>query len=114
MHWRLLGFTLLLPVLVACGTASANTNAGTPVKTNQVNMPPSYRFDPPVIEVAPGTSVTWTNNDNFTHSVQVESGEVHVVKPGERTTIVFDKPGDYPYVCTFHTQNMKGRVIVRT
>jgi plastocyanin len=37
---------------------------------------------------------------------------VHVAKPGESIQITFDRPGTYSYVCTFHTQNMQGTVIV--
>ena len=36
----------------------------------QVSMAKSYRFDPKTIEVKAGDTVTWTNNDNFTHTVQ--------------------------------------------
>jgi plastocyanin len=45
--------------------------------------------------------------------VQVQGqSEVHIMRPGESTQITFDTPGDYSYVCTFHTQNMKGTVSV--
>jgi plastocyanin len=97
-------------LLTGCeSSASANSS---PVKTDRVNLPPSYRFDPTVIQVAAGTTVTWTNNDNFTHSVEVEGQAEHDMKPGESASITFDKPGEYSYICTFHPQNMKGKVIV--
>lgn len=97
-------------LLAGCdNSASANSN---PVKTDKVNLPPSYRFDPPVIEVPAGTTVTWTNSDNFTHSVEVEGQSAHDMKPGESASVKFDKPGEYSYMCTFHPQNMKGKVIV--
>jgi len=89
------------------------TNASKPVRTAQVDLPPSYLFAPTAIEVAPGTTVTWTNHDNFTHSVQVQGqSEVHMLRPGETTQIRFDQPGSFPYVCTLHTQNMHGTVVV--
>jgi plastocyanin len=59
-----------------------------------------------------GTSVTWTNNDHFTHSVRVQDGPDHVIKPGENVTIPFDTAGEYSYICTFHAQDMKGTVMV--
>ncbi len=97
---------------------SACTGGGTgdpqPVRTNQVDLPPSYLFRPAAIEVAPGAAVTWTNRDHFTHSVQVQGqSEVHMMSPGQTAEITFNTPGTYPYVCTLHTQNMKGVVIVR-
>ena len=104
----------LAGLLVLSGCAGGRTAAAAgPAKTSTVNLPPSYRFDPDVIQVPAGTTVTWTNNDNFTHSVLVTgTNDVHNMKPGEKTTITFNTPGQFDYVCTYHTQNMKGRVIV--
>jgi plastocyanin len=107
---------VLIAVLAGCsGTSasSATANAASAVQTNQVDLPPSYQFSPTHIQVARGTTVTWTNHDNFTHSVQVQGqSEVHTMRPGETAQITFDSPGDFSYVCTFHAQNMKGTVSV--
>jgi plastocyanin len=109
MRLLLLGVALaVLGVVAGCGQPAD----AAPVRTDQVNLPPSYQFDPAVIQVAAGTSVTWTNNDHFTHSVKVQDGPDHVIRPGESVSIPFDKAGEYPYICTFHTQDMKGKVIV--
>ena len=104
--------------LVGCGggrTATAAASAGA-VKTGTVDLPPSYLFKPDVIEVPAGTTVTWTNHDNFTHSVQVQGSgadtSVHMMSPGQSAQITFSTPGTYAYVCTLHTQNMHGTVIV--
>ena len=79
-----------------------------------MDLPPSYQFSPTRIQVSRGATVTWTNHDNFTHSVQVQGqSDVHVMNPGQSTQITFDAPRTYPYVCTLHTQNMKGTVVVR-
>src|SRR5437868_9028387 len=108
---RLLLFSV---ALVALGLAAGCSQAAgaAPVRTDQVNLPPSYQFDPAVIQVVAGTSVTWTNNDHFTHSVKVQDAPDHVIRPGESVSIVFDTPGSYSYICTFHTKDMKGTVIV--
>ena len=103
--------------LVACGVlvscAPVVTSSSKPVRTNHVDLPPSYQFAPATIEVRPGTMVMWTNHDNFTHSVEVQGQtEVHMLRPGESIQISFDQPGTYPYVCTLHTQNMRGTVVV--
>ena len=97
-------------VLVAAGCGeSANSE---PVATTDVAMAKSYRFDPKTIEVEAGQSVTWTNEDNFTHTVQVDGQEDQKVERGESVSITFDKPGTYHYVCTLHSQDMDGDVIV--
>lgn len=101
-----------LLILAGCGGAAAARQGGEAVATNRVTMPKSYRFDPVVITVPAGTTVTWTNTDNFTHSVQVQGTAARMVPPGESTAMKFDTPGEYPYLCTLHAQNMKGRVIV--
>lgn len=108
---RLVPALLGLMILSSCG--GAGTSAAGPVKTTTVNLPPSYRFDPVSIQVPVGTTVTWTNNDNFTHSVLVlGTSDTHNMKPGEKTSITFNTAGEFNYVCTYHTQDMKGKVIV--
>jgi len=101
-----------LAAIVAAGCGGAG-NSGTPVATNQVTMVKSYRFDPETIEIRAGQTVTWTNEDNFTHTVQVEGQADHKVGRGESVSIVFGKPGTYDYVCTLHSHDMQGEVIVR-
>jgi plastocyanin len=98
-----------LAALAGCGGGGA----AEPVATDHVSMAKSYRFDPGTIEVAAGDTVTWTNDDNFTHTVQVEDGEDHKVGRGESVEITFDEPGAYDYVCTLHSADMRGTVIVR-
>jgi plastocyanin len=35
------------------------------------------------------------------------------VEPGESVSIRFDRPGTFRYVCTLHSRDMDGEVIVR-
>ena len=93
-----------------CGSGGDNAE---PVATTEVSMAKSYRFDPTSIEVSAGDTVTWTNDDNFTHTVQVDGQEDHKVGKGESVSIAFDKPGTYDYVCTLHRRDMSGTVIVK-
>ncbi len=99
--------------LTACARQATPTAA---VSTNVVDLPPSYKFAPDHITVAAGSTVTWTNHDNFTHSVLVAGldgqSDVHMMRPGESAQITFSTPGEYHYVCTLHTQNMQGTVTV--
>jgi plastocyanin len=108
---------LLLPLavlaaLVAAGCGGAG-EAAEPVATTEVEMVKSYRFEPKVIEIDAGETVTWTNDDDFTHTVQVEGQQDHEVGPGDSVEITFDEPGTYDYVCTLHSQDMDGTVIVK-
>jgi plastocyanin len=106
----------LLPALAAAAVFAAGCGgSGTsePVAATEVEMVKSYRFDPKVIEIEAGDTVTWMNEDNFTHTVQIEGQEDHKVEQGESVEITFDEPGTYDYVCTLHSQDMDGTVIVK-
>jgi plastocyanin len=97
-------------LLAACASSAATQ----PVATNQVNLPPSYKFEPAVITVPDGTTVTWTNNDNFTHNVRLldDGGEVLDLPPGESVSFTFTGPGEHRYDCSFHPNDMTGSVVV--
>jgi len=105
-------FVVLAAALAAAGCGGSDGTSA-PVATTQVTMAKSYRFDPDVIKIAAGQTVTWTNDDNFTHTVHVDGREDHKVEPGEKVSIAFDELGTYDYVCTLHRQDMKGEVIVQ-
>jgi plastocyanin len=111
------GQAVLLPAaaLAAFGVLVAGcggTGGSAPVATTKVSMAKSYRFDPKTIEIKAGQTVTWTNNDNFTHTVEVDGQGDHKVGRGDSVSIRFDKPGTYHYVCTLHSHDMHGTVIV--
>ncbi len=103
---------LLAATVLAAGCGGAG-EASEPVATTEVTMVKSYRFEPETIEIEAGQTVTWTNEDNFTHTVEVEGQEDHEVGQGESVAITFDEPGTYEYVCTLHSQDMDGTVIVK-
>ena len=102
-----------LALLAACGGSKAG---GSPVATSNVDLPPSYKFVPPDITVKAGTTVTWTNNDNFTHSVQFTDGglptQPMMMERGQTATFSFSSAGTFHYQCSLHPQNMKGSVVV--
>ena len=101
----------LAATLFAAGCGGTSTSE--PVATTEVSMAKSYRFEPETIQIETGQTVTWTNDDNFTHTVQVDGQKDHKLGRGERVSITFEEPGTYQYVCTLHRQDMDGEVIVR-
>lgn len=106
---------LILGFVVAAALAGcAAATPAEPVATDQVDLPPSYKFVPEAITVPAGTEVTWTNNDNFTHSVRLldDGNVVMTMKPGESVSFTFDEPGLHNYDCSFHATDMKGSVLV--
>ena len=69
---------------------------------------------PQSIEVVAGTTITWTNEDDVSHTVTAtdRSWNSGVIRPGATWSRTFTAPGTYEYFCTPHPQ-MKGTVIVR-
>lgn len=102
---------VLVGTLLAGGCGSSESSE--PVATTEVLMPKSYRFEPKTIEVDAGDEVTWRNEDNFTHTVEIEGQEEMKAEPGESVSFTFSTPGTYEYVCTLHSHDMRGTVIVR-
>ena len=101
---------VLAATLVAAGCGGTGSSA--PVASTSVSMAKSYRFAPNTIEVKAGDTVTWTNNDNFTHTVKVDGQSDHKVARGDSVAIRFSKRGTYHYECTLHSHDMHGTVIV--
>jgi plastocyanin len=102
--------------LVACSSdgGSSTGSEDEVVKTSEVDLPKSYRFAPESIEVSAGSTVTWTNNDNFVHNVHLLDGSdtTKDLPIGAKEMITFDTPGTYKYQCSLHPAQMQGEVIV--
>jgi len=85
-------------------------------------------YHPKVVEIAPGTKVTWTNEDVFTYlggefsgihnavAIKMPQGAAGFATPmlmhAESGSHVFETPGEYEYICAPHPY-MKGMIIVR-
>lgn len=78
-----------------------------------------FQFQPAALEVRAGSGVTWTNEDDITHTVT--SGvpgrpdgrfDVRLDGKGASGSATFSDPGVYPYFCVRH-QSMRGEVVVR-
>ncbi len=80
------------------------------VKAGMRNM----AFTPANLEVAVGTTVVWTNDDQLAHTVTGDDGswDSGLTEPGATWRRTFDKPGTYSFHCTPHPF-MKGAVVVR-
>ena len=103
---------LALVFVVSAVAGCAPAVSPSPVATTSVDLPKSYRFSPEVITVAAGSTVTWTNNDNFTHNVTFTGEPALMMAPGEQATREFAAAGTYPYLCSLHPNDMQGTVIV--
>jgi plastocyanin len=98
--------------LALATAACAQQASSSPVATTTVDLPKSYRFAPAAITVQAGSTVTWTNNDNFTHNVAFQGEAPRTMAPGEEATRAFPSAGTFAYQCTLHPTDMQGSVIV--
>jgi plastocyanin len=103
---------IAIVALVLAGCSAGAGASASPVATTTVDLPKSYKFDPAAITVDVGATVTWTNNDNFTHNVTFAGAAPQAMKPGESVTKDFPAAGSFPYQCSLHPRDMQGTVIV--
>jgi plastocyanin len=75
----------------------------------------NFSFQPSIIRIKAGTTVTWIQKDNATHTVTstnpaglFDSGNL---AQGQQFTFTFSNPGTYEYKCSIHS-SMTGKVIV--
>ena len=102
-------------ILSACqygGTPAATTNQAAQPAANSVEIK-SMAFTPAALTVKVGQTVTWTNQDQFAHTVTSDAGEFKSgnLAKGGTYTFTFTKAGTYTYHCNIHT-SMKAKVIV--
>jgi plastocyanin len=115
---RLLALPLLVMALVACGadddTGGTAAGAGDAAASGSEVVIKGFSFDPMEIEVASGTTVTWTNEDAAPHTIKHNGDlfpESDELAQGETFSFTYDTPGEYPYICGIHPY-MKGTVTV--
>lgn len=87
----------------------------TPEATNSVTIQ-NFAFTPSSITVKVGTTVTWTNKMNVSHTVTSDDGVTggpnsQLIEGGKTYSFTFAKAGTYTYHCSIHS-SMKGTVTV--
>ena len=85
-------------VLVPSGTALSSQGPG---------------YAPTPLTVAPGTTVTWGNNDGYQHTSVADGGAWNLtIDAGKTGSYTFTVPGTYTYHCNIHGF-MKGSIVVQ-
>jgi plastocyanin len=102
---------LLLAVAALAGCSGADAKVSGAVQSGQVTVElKNMKFSPAKLTVKAGTKVTFVNKDVLQHDViQVAAKDYGkatpgfsspVLDPGQAFTATFDKPGEYPVICT--------------
>jgi plastocyanin len=74
------------------------------------------RFQPTALNIAAGTTVTWTNNGNNIHTLTSPDGgfDSGGLLGGASFSFTFDKAGTYRLICRQHGLNgMAGQIVVQ-
>jgi plastocyanin len=131
--WSCLFIVAVLFTLAACGGATpANSSSVSPTATvapfptavptwPQATPPVSggarvsikdFAYSPQNLTIKVGTTVTWTNEDDVTHSVTADTGVFNAsIDPGETVSFSFTIVGTYQYHCNPHP-DMIGTIVV--
>jgi plastocyanin len=74
----------------------------------------NFQFVPATLNIPAGTTVTWTNRDDDTHTVKSADRlfSSKGLDPGQAFSYTFATPGTYKYYCAIHT-HMTATVIVK-
>lgn len=90
--------------------SAAESEPGGASKTIRIS---NFRFNPSNLEVKVGTRVTWTNQDEYEHTITADDGTFNsgALNVGDAFSFTFEQPGAYAYHCEFHS-GMKGVIKV--
>jgi plastocyanin len=74
----------------------------------------NFAYSPPTLVVAPGTTVTWTNDDDDVHTVVEKDRKFKsaALDTGGTFSQTFPAAGEYEYFCSLHPR-MVGKVVVK-
>ncbi len=104
-------------VLAGCGPEDSAQGAPGPASAPlgrvasapvTVNVPmKSFGYLPRRVRIRAGQAVRWTDMDRAPHTATADqdaagSFETGRVRNGRSATVMFTKPGRYPYYCRFH------------
>lgn len=95
---------------LALGLAARPVAAGEEVTVSIDN----FTFNPAEVTVAPGTTVTWVNNDDIPHTVvdKKQAFRSKVIDTEGKYSFTFNTAGDFTYFCSLHP-HMTGKVVVK-
>ena len=92
---------LLVLVTAACGSGAEGDEAA---ESSPAVAIAGFAYGPDALKVKPGTTVTWTNEDDFAHTVTAKdkSYDSKDIEKGGSFEHTFEEPGTYAYLCAIH------------
>ena len=98
---------------MAAGAALLALLAAAPASGAEVKVGiDNFTFNPKVVTVKAGDTVTWTNRDDIPHTV-ADPGKFKskALDTGDAFSFTFTTPGSFDYFCSLHP-HMTGRIVV--
>jgi plastocyanin len=74
----------------------------------------NFTFSPATLTVSPGTTVTWTNEDDIPHTIAAKNKAFRskTLDTDNQFSFTFTAPGEYDYFCSLHP-HMVGKIVVK-
>src|SRR5918998_2608464 len=93
-------------------TQPAESTAPAPNSTITVDIS-NHAFNPAQLNVAPGTTVRFVNNDPEPHTATADNGlfDTGILQPGSSFDVLLDGSGTVTYHCELHP-HMQGSIVV--
>src|SRR5215211_4606664 len=112
-RWPATILTLTLVVLVAGGALLSRVGLIAAQQDASPVQVVDFAFEPGMLTVPAGATVSWTNAGSRTHTVTADDGSFDSgrLDPGEQFSQTFDQPGTFTYHCGFHPE-MQGSIVV--
>lgn len=108
-------------ILAGCGGSASSNTAGSAAASfptsAKVMIPKADRFEPFLLEIAAGGTVTFTNEDADAHTVvSMPTDPVDfkmLVASGKSVSYTFSQPGIYGYYCDAHSDYDRGTGLIK-
>ena len=81
-----------------------------PVPVNTIVIQ-NFAFDPAVLTIKQGATVTWVNEDTAIHTIKSDTFNSQDLNQGDKFEITFSNKGSFDYTCGIHP-SMQGKIVV--
>lgn len=105
-------------MLIAAVSVTGLVRLGAAAEAPQAITVQLFQFQPGQVEVPKGTRITWTNQDDITHTVTFGTPErrdrrfsAQLAGKGATASVELKESGTYPYFCARHN-SMRGEIRV--
>jgi plastocyanin len=100
-----LGATLVASLALVALASAATASAQQPVPSQTVAIN-DFAFTPAELIVTAGTTVSWTNQQNVSHTTTANAAtwDSSILRTGASFQFTFNTPGDFAYHCDIHPE----------